>query len=70
MTMLKTGRINKTANETLKTQLCITAQQELRQIGVGQVNKTKYMLYYSCNPGKTGQLGTGFIIQNEIKKIS
>jgi hypothetical protein len=41
----------------LKTQLQITALQELRWKGVGQINKTKYTLYYNCNPEKTGQIG-------------
>ena len=52
----------------LKTQLQIVALQELRLKGVGQIKKTKYTLYYSCNPEKTGQFGTGFMVQNEIKK--
>ena len=52
----------------LKTQLQIIALQELRWKGVGQINKTKYTLYYSCNLEKTGQLGTGFMILNEIRK--
>jgi hypothetical protein len=45
MTVLKTGRMNKIADEMLKTQL-----QEIRWKRVGQINKTKYTLYYSCNP--------------------
>jgi hypothetical protein len=37
-------------------------------MGVGQINKTKYTLYYSCNPETNGQFGTGFMIRNDIKK--
>jgi len=63
MTMLKLGKMNEIADEMLKTQL-----QELRWKGTGQINKPKYTLYYSCYPEKTGQMGTGFMIRNEIKK--
>jgi hypothetical protein len=52
MTMLKAGKMNEIADEMLKTQLQIIALQELKWKGVGQINKTKYTLYYSCNPGK------------------
>jgi exonuclease III len=68
MTMLKTGRMNKIGDEMLKTQLQIIALQELRWKGVGQINKTKHTFYYSCNPEKNSQLGTGFMIRNKIKK--
>jgi len=68
MTMLKAGKMNEIANEMLKKQLQIIALQELRWQCVGQINKTKHTLYYSCNLEKTGQLGTGFMIRNEIKK--
>jgi hypothetical protein len=68
MTMLQTGRVNEFADEMLKTQLQLVALQELKWIGVGQINKPEYTLYYRCNPGKAGQLGTGFMICNEIKK--
>jgi hypothetical protein len=64
MTMLKTGRMNEIADEMLKTQLQIIALQELRWKGVGQINKNKYTLYYSCNPERAGQLETGFMMHN------
>jgi len=67
MTMLKVGQMNEIAYEMLKTQLQI-ALQELRWKGFGQIDKTKYTFYYSCNLEKTGWLGTGFVIRNEIKK--
>jgi hypothetical protein len=50
MTTLKAGKMNETADEMLKTQLQIIVLQELRWKGVGQINKTKYTFYYSCNP--------------------
>jgi exonuclease III len=68
MTVVKTGRMSEIADEMLKTQLQIMALQELRWKGVRQMNKTKYTVYYIYNLEKAGQLGTGFMIQNEIKK--
>jgi hypothetical protein len=52
MTVLKTGRMNEIVDEMLETQLQITTLQELSWKGVGQINKTKYTLYYSCNREK------------------
>ena len=49
ITMFKAGKMNEIADEILKTQLQIIALQELRWKGVGQINKTEYILYYSCN---------------------
>jgi hypothetical protein len=49
MTMLKAGKMSEIAEEMLKSQLQILALQELRWKGVGQINKTEYILYYSCN---------------------
>jgi len=50
--MLKAGKINEITDEMLKTQLQIIALQELIWKGIGQINKTKYTLYYSCNPDR------------------
>jgi hypothetical protein len=60
MTMLKTGKMNEIGYEMLKTQLQIIALQELRWKGVGQINKTKYTLYYSCNPKKNRPIRNRF----------
>ena len=68
MTMLKTARMNEIADGMLKTQLQMIALQELRWKEVGEINKNKYTFYYSCNPERTDQLGTGFMIRNDIKK--
>jgi hypothetical protein len=69
MTMLKAGKMNEIADVMLKTQLKIIALQELRWKGVGPINKTKYTLYYSYNPEKTGQFGTGFMSEMKLKRI-
>ena len=68
MTVLKARKMREIGDEMLKTQLQIIVLQELRWKGVRQINKTKYTLYYSCNLEKIGQLGTGFMIRNKIKK--
>jgi hypothetical protein len=44
MTLLKTGRVNAIADEMLMTRLQLVALQELKGIGVGQINKPKYTL--------------------------
>jgi len=67
MTMLKSGKMNEIADEMLKNTIANNSLTRTK-MGVGQINVTKYTLYYSCNPEKTGQLETGFVIQNEIKK--
>jgi exonuclease III len=67
-TMLKTGKMNEIAEEMAKTQVQVIALQEMRWKVEGQINNATYTLYYSCNPDKTGQLGTGFMIRNGIKK--
>ena len=66
--MLKAGKMNEIVDEMLKMRLQIIALQELRWKRAGQINKTKYTLYYTCNSEKTGQFGTGFMVWNEIKK--
>jgi len=53
--MLEAGKMNEIADEMLKIQLQIIDLQQLRWKGVGQINKTKYTLYYSCNIGKNWQ---------------
>ena len=54
MTLLKTGKMNKIADEMSKTQLQVIALQELIWKGARQINKPTYTLYYSYNPEKTG----------------
>jgi NADH/NAD ratio-sensing transcriptional regulator Rex len=60
MTMLKTGKMYEIVDEMLKTQLQIIALQELRWKGVGKINKSKYTLYYSCNPPKNRPIRNRF----------
>jgi exonuclease III len=66
--MLKPGKMHEIAEQILNTQLQIVAIQEIRWRGYGHVRKEKCSLYYSCNPTKTGQFGTGFIVKKELVK--
>jgi hypothetical protein len=50
MTMLRPGEMDEIADNMLKTQLQITALQELRWKGVGQINRTKYTLLQLQSP--------------------
>jgi exonuclease III len=67
MTMLKPGKMNEIAEQMLRTQLQITALQEIRRKGHGQIKNT-YSLYYSCSEQTTRYLGTGFMVKKEIEK--
>jgi hypothetical protein len=66
--MLKPGKMHEIAEQILNTQLQIVAIQEIRWRGYGHIIKEKYSLYYSSNPTKTGQFGTGFIVKKELVK--
>jgi hypothetical protein len=70
LTMLKRGKMREIAEQILNTQLQSVAIQEIRWKGYGHIRKEKYSLYYSCNPTKTGQFGTGFIVKEELLKNS
>jgi exonuclease III len=63
-TMLKTGKMQETADQIVDSQIQIVELQEIRCRGYGVLKKHKYSIYCSENPTSTGQAGTGFIIQN------
>jgi exonuclease III len=56
------------ADQIKNSQIKILALQEIRWKGYGQIRKKEYIMYYSCNPDKAGQNGTGFIIQKDLEK--
>jgi exonuclease III len=66
--MLQPGKMQEVAEQILQTELQVVALQEIRWRGRGQIQKDKYNLYYSCEEGQTGQLGTGFLVKKEIVK--
>jgi exonuclease III len=69
MTLLKPGKMHEIVDLMLKTQLHIITLQEIRWKRSGQIIKDKYSLYYSYSQQHTGQLGIGFMVKREIKKI-
>jgi hypothetical protein len=66
--MLKPGKMHEIVEQILNTQLQIVAIQETWWKGYGHIRKEKYSLYYSRNPTKTCQFGTGFIVKKELVK--
>jgi exonuclease III len=66
--MLQPGKMQEVAEQILQTELQIVALQEIRWGGRGRIQKDIYNLYYSCEEGQTGQLGTGFLVKKEIVK--
>jgi hypothetical protein len=64
--MLKPGRLQEIAEQTLETNLQIVAIQEIRWKGRGKIKNGKYEIYYSCAEDNTGYAGTGFIVRKDI----
>ena len=55
-------------NEIIKTKNEITAIQETRWPGNGNINKNGLIFFYSGPENRTGQAGTGFICKKEIQR--
>jgi hypothetical protein len=62
-TMLKPGRLQEIAEQTLETNLQIVVLQEIRWKAYGKIKKDKYIICYSCAEDNTGYAGTGFIVR-------
>jgi exonuclease III len=65
---LKSGKMQEIAEQMQNTTLQILALQEIRWKGYGHIKKKDYLLYYSCNPDSTGDLGTGFLVKKGTEK--
>lgn len=62
--MLQTGTIIEIASEMKKFKLSSKYDGKARVVG-----KSKYtLIYYSGSNKRTGQLGTGFLISNKVRK--
>lgn len=67
-TMLQAGRMQEIRNEMRLYKIDIIALQEIRWRGQGRIDKPDYTLLYSGSEGKTGQLGTGFMMNTAMKE--
>jgi endonuclease/exonuclease/phosphatase family metal-dependent hydrolase len=65
-TMLQVGKMMEIAEELLRYEIDITAIQEVRWKGSGEINKQHYTVYYS-GAEKQGAHGVGFIITKKMK---
>jgi len=67
-TMLQAGKMQKIRNEMTAYKIDIIALQEIQWQGQGWIDKPDYTLLYSESEEKTGQLGTGFMMNNAMKE--
>ena len=67
-TMLAPGRMEEIGRELIKHKYDITAIQETRWKGQGEIKKKEYTVYYSGTENRTGQKGTGFIITGKTRE--
>ena len=65
--MLIPGKMQEISKEMMKYKIDIIALQKIRWQGQGWIDKPDYTLLYSGSEEKTGQLGTGFMMNKTMK---
>lgn len=66
--MLMPGKMQEIGREIMKFNLDIVAIQETRWKGQGEIKKKDFAVYYSGDPNKTGQRGTGFFVCKKLMR--
>jgi exonuclease III len=66
--MLIPGKMQEISTEMMKYKIDIMVLQEMRWQGQGRFDKPDYTLLYSGSKEKTGQLGTGFMMNKTMKR--
>jgi len=66
-TMLIPRKMQEISKEMMKYKIDIIALQEIRWQGQGRIDKPDYALLYNGSEEKTGQLGTGCMVNKTMK---
>ena len=66
-TMLIPGKMQEISKEMMKYKIDIIALQEIQWQGQRRIDKPAYTLLYSGSEEKTGQLGTGIMMNKTMK---
>lgn len=64
--MLQSEKMQEVANQTLKFKFDILVLQEIRCQSQGRIDKNNVTLIYSGLDRKSGQMGTGFLINKSV----
>jgi hypothetical protein len=65
--MLKPGKMKEIMEEIGKVRVDVVSAQEIRRKGQKRMDKNDFSLFYSGPRERTGQYGTGFIINAKIR---
>ena len=67
-TLIREGALQETIREMEKEGLAILALQEIRWKGQGEHSKNGHTLYFSGTNDNSSKYGTGFLVNNQLKK--